>query len=79
MANAAFGIEAAARQQGLDFVPLATERYYLAAREATLARPGPKAFLDALPTHTYGRILHRLPGYEAPASFSAITVQQAFG
>ncbi|HSQ03959.1 MAG TPA: substrate-binding domain-containing protein, partial [Burkholderiales bacterium] len=35
MANAAFGIEAAARQQGLDFVPVATEHYFLATREAT--------------------------------------------
>src|SRR5262245_7657332 len=34
-ADAGFGIEAAAWQQGLEFVPLAMERYYLAARAAT--------------------------------------------
>ena len=48
MADAGFGIEAAARQQGLDFVPLAPERYFLAARQATLARPAMRAVLEVL-------------------------------
>ena len=79
MANAAFGIEAAARQQGLEFVPLATEHYFLAARQATLARPGPKALIEALGGKAYRKILKQLPGYDAPERFDAVTVQQAFG
>ena len=41
MADAGFGIEAAARQQGLEFVPLATERYFLATRQPTLSSKSP--------------------------------------
>ena len=63
MADCGFGIEAAARMQGLDFVPLATERYYLAARRATLARPGPRALLDVLGSQMFRDLLQTLPGY----------------
>lgn len=67
MADCAFGIEAAARLQGLDFVPLASESYYLAARRATLARPGPRALLEALGGAAFRRLLQTLPGYAMPA------------
>ena len=66
MADCGFGIEAAAREQRLDFVPVASERYYLAARASTLARPGPKALLAALSAPSFRRMLGRLPGYRAP-------------
>ncbi len=79
MADAAFGIEAAARQHGLDFVPLATERYFLAARAAILQKPGPQLLVRALQGRIYSRILHGLPGYSPPESFAAMTVQQALG
>lgn len=79
MADAGFGIEAAARQHGLDFVPLATERYLLAAHAATLEQAGPKRLVRALQGRTYSRILHSLPGYSAPESHDAMTVQQALG
>jgi molybdate-binding protein len=77
MADAAFGIEAAARQHGLAFVPLATERYFLAARKATLERPAPRKFVAALAGKAYARILRGLPGYAAPPAFDPLTVQQA--
>jgi molybdate transport repressor ModE-like protein len=62
-ADAGIGIEAAARQQGLDFVPLATERYYLAARAATLARPAAQALRAALRAAAYQKRVRALPGY----------------
>jgi molybdate transport repressor ModE-like protein len=76
MADAGFGIEAAARQQRLDFVPLVGERYYLAARSATLARPGPAAFIAALRSGALRQALRNLPGYAAPPAFEAIPAQR---
>ncbi len=70
MADAGFGIEAAARQHGLGFVPLMTERYFLAAREATLKRPGPRALLAAVEGAAFRKILRDLPGYSAAASMT---------
>jgi molybdate transport repressor ModE-like protein len=63
MADCGFGIEAAARQHGLDFVPVATERYFLAARRNTFSRPGPRALLAALAGASFRRMLRGLPGY----------------
>jgi molybdate transport repressor ModE-like protein len=78
MADAGVGIEAAARQHRLDFVPLATERYYLAARASTLNRPGPSALLAALESSEFRRILRGLPGYTAPPNLKIASVQQIF-
>ena len=64
MADAGFGIEAAARQHGLDFVPLATERYFLAAREATLSRAAAQSLLATIASASFRRRLESLPGYD---------------
>jgi putative molybdopterin biosynthesis protein len=72
MADAGFGIEAAARQQRLDFVPIASERYYLAARSGALARPGPAALLAALQSGELRKALRHLPGYAAPHTVEAL-------
>lgn len=65
MADVAFGIEAAARQHGLDFVPLVSERYFLAARSGSLKRPAPRALLEAAQSSAFLEFLHGLPGYSA--------------
>jgi putative molybdopterin biosynthesis protein len=76
MADAGFGIEAAARQQGLDFVPLAMERYYLAARAATLARPAAQALLAALKAAAYQKRIRALPGYGTDGMGEAVSVRE---
>ena len=48
MADAGLGIEAAARQVQLGFVPLATERYFLAAHQETLEKPEAKYLIGLL-------------------------------
>jgi len=75
-ADAGFGIEAAARQQGLEFVPLATERYYLAARAATLARPAAQALLAALKGTAYQKRVRALPGYGTDGMGEAVSVRE---
>jgi molybdate transport repressor ModE-like protein len=76
MADAALGIEAAARQQGLDFVPLAAERYYLAARAATLARPAAQALLAAVKAAAYQKRIRALPGYGTDGMGEAVSVRE---
>ncbi len=68
MADVAFGIEAAAREQGLDFVPVVNEHYYLAARASVLARPGVQALLEYLDSREFRRLVNNLPGYRSVAS-----------
>ena len=79
MAQAGFGIEAAAREQQLDFVPIITERYFLGACAAAWARPGPKALLVALREGAFKAAVGTLPGYVLPQSLELVTVEDAFG
>jgi molybdate transport repressor ModE-like protein len=78
MVDAGFGIEAAARRQRLDFVPLADEHYYLALRRSTLGRPGWSALLMALRAGALRDVLRRLPGYVAPLSFELLSARDLF-
>jgi molybdate-binding protein len=77
MADAGLGIEAAARQHGLDFVLLASERYYLAARAATLARPDAQVLLAALKEPAFRQRVASLAGYDAAHAGDTIAVREA--
>ena len=77
MADAGFGIEAAARQHRLDFVPLANEHYFLAARQATLARPAARALLAVIKSPAFDKRIQALPGYAAPGIGEVIRVREA--
>lgn len=64
-ADAGFGIEAAARRLGLDFVPLAWERYGLALRAGIAASAQGQRLLARLQEDDFRQYLTRLPGYAA--------------
>jgi putative molybdopterin biosynthesis protein len=66
MADAGFGIEAAASQQGLDFIALATERYFLAARASALAGAALRSLIETLQSAAFRKYLDGLAGYDAP-------------
>jgi molybdate transport repressor ModE-like protein len=76
MADAGLGIEAAARQHGLGFVPLASERYYLAARAATLARPDAQTLLAALKDPAFHERVSSLAGYRATDAGKMVSVRE---
>jgi len=61
-ADAAIGLQAAARQHDLDFIPLFTERYDLAYIEA--ADPGLDILLDHIQSQRVRRNIAGLHGYE---------------
>jgi len=77
-ADAAFGIEAAAAQHGLAFVPLASERYFLAMRDATAASRGGKVLFTALESRWFRKLVGDLPGYALPARVVPMSFQDAF-
>jgi molybdate transport repressor ModE-like protein len=67
MADTGFGVEAAASQFKLDFVPLAQEHYLLACRVETLDLPSMQRMLEALRSAEFSAAVAGLPGY-APNS-----------
>jgi putative molybdopterin biosynthesis protein len=62
-ADAGFGIRAAAAQYGLDFLPMLTERYYLACRREAIEAPAVKQLLALLRGAQFRELLAGLPGY----------------
>lgn len=64
-ADAGFGVQAAAVQFGLDFVPLATETYYFAVREgATRTNPAVQAVASVIAGSEFRRRVAELSGYD---------------
>lgn len=64
LADAGFGIMAAAARYDLDFVPLVEERYGFALREAATHSEAGQAFLRRIAGRTFRQRLLALPGYE---------------
>jgi putative molybdopterin biosynthesis protein len=63
MADAGYGIRAAAAHYGLDFIPLLTERYYLACRSDCMDEPLQASFIEMLRGSELHDILSAMPGY----------------
>ena len=64
-ADAGFGVQAAAAQFRLDFIPLCTERYLLACRADMLEAPAAKALIATLQGAAFRDAVRELPGYDA--------------
>ena len=78
MADAGFGIEAAAKQQALDFIPLAAERYLLAARRGTLSTTAAQLVLKALQSPEFGALCRKLAGYDATGAGGIVGAKDLF-
>ena len=76
-ADAGYGIRAAAAEYDLDFIPLLTERYYLACRKDLLAEPAVAQFIALLNGAAFREILTGLPGYGSAITGRSYTVQEA--
>lgn len=66
MADVGFGVQPAAHQLRLDFVPVAHEQYYFALALPTLERPEIREFLDLLRGDRFRQMVSELPGYSGP-------------
>jgi putative molybdopterin biosynthesis protein len=69
-ADAGLGIETAAREKGLDFVPLVQERYHLVCLKSELDFPPVQSLLAILKGPAWQVMLHDLPGYRGDAARS---------
>src|SRR5258705_7520114 len=65
MADASFGVEAAARQFGLDFVRLLTEDYFFVCRCAVLETEPRLRVLEIMKGNEFHKAVAALPGYVA--------------
>ena len=79
MADAGFGVQAAASQFGLDFIPLAREQYWLACHQRTLEWPSMQSFLQRLASDAFRQQVNTLPGYSAIGSGDILTLDELFG
>lgn len=76
-ADAGYGIKAAAAQYELDFLPLLTERYYLACDREALVDPAVAELLDLLRSAEFRAILASLAGYGSAITGNLHAVDEA--
>lgn len=76
MADAAFGVEAAAKQFGLDFVRLLTEDYFFVCRRAFLDAEPMRRVLDVMKGQAFHDAVEQLPGYVAVNPGAVSTVRE---
>jgi molybdate transport repressor ModE-like protein len=74
MADATFGVEAAARKFGLDFMPLLTEDYFFVCHRAFLETQPMQHLIDLMKGKEFLDAIDQLPGYSAsnPGSISPV-------
>ena len=78
MADAGFGLETPARHFKLDFLPLASERYFLMCSAATLAEAPMQSALALLHSAAFRDEVNALPGYNAADAGRVAPLAQAF-
>ena len=76
MADAAFGVEAAARQFGLDFVRVLTEDYFFVCRRGFLDTEPMQRVLDVMKGQPFHDAIAELPGYVAVHPGTVSTVKE---
>jgi len=76
--DAGVGVEAAALQFGLHFIPLVEENYFLACLNPDVNHPAIRRLREVLAGAPWREILAHLPGYQpAPAAGSLLVVDEA--
>jgi molybdate transport repressor ModE-like protein len=79
MADAGIGVETAACRFGLDFVPLASERYFFAIRRQSLDTPDIQALLTIMRSADYTGYVKTLEGYDVTDTGRVLAIAEAFG
>lgn len=78
LADAGFGIKAAAHQFGLHFIPIINERYYLTCHQDTLRRSEIGSLLGLLRGDTFRSLVSQYPGYDGTDSGQVTSVSETF-
>lgn len=79
MADAGFGIETAARRCGIDFIPLAKQRYFFAFQRDMVNSAIIQQFIQRLGSTEYQHYMQQLAGYEAEGMGRTLSLSDAFG
>ena len=77
--DAGYGIRAAAAQYDLDYIPLLSERYYLACRSEDLNAPAIGELIELLRGDEFRAILAALPGYGTAITGTIYEAGEALG
>ncbi|WP_286237929.1 substrate-binding domain-containing protein [Neptuniibacter halophilus] len=78
MADVGMGVEAAARQFGLHFIPLSCERYLLVCHNKTLKQESVVRLLTAIRQPEFHEAVLRLPGYTPDDCGSVVGLSEVF-
>ena len=78
MADASFGVEAAARQFELDFVRLLTEDYIFVSRTDLLEKSAVQRVLAIMRSDEFREAVGHLPGYAVKDAGQVMTLREAF-
>jgi molybdate transport repressor ModE-like protein len=78
MADVSFGVEAAARQFGLDFVRLVTEDYLFLCSRHSLENPSVQRILEVMRSDAFGSAIAALPGYSVSDPGSVRSLDEMF-
>jgi len=78
LADVGFGLEPPARRYGLDFIPLASERYFFLCSETTFSSARISALMSLLQSPGFHAELNRLPGYDPRECGQVQRFSQAF-
>ncbi|HXC58965.1 MAG TPA: substrate-binding domain-containing protein [Steroidobacteraceae bacterium] len=79
MADASFGVEAAARQFDLDFVPVVTEDYVFVCHMHSLENPSVQRILEVMRGAAFGQAIAALPGYSVIEPGRVKSIEEVFG
>jgi len=75
MADVAFGVEAAARQFGLDFIRLLTEDYVFTRKQTFLETKPMRRVLNIMKGREFQKAVVALPGYKATDTGTVYSVK----
>lgn len=78
MADAGFGVESAARHFGLEFIPIAAERYFLACRRQSLERPAVRRVPETLRGRKFRAAAAKIAGIDASHAGTVARVGDVF-
>ena len=78
LADVAFGVEAAARQFGLDFVRLLTEDYVFVCHKQILDLPAMQRVLAVMRGQEFHTAISQLPGYRVKEAGAIKTIREVF-
>ncbi|MFO1351460.1 MAG: substrate-binding domain-containing protein [Gammaproteobacteria bacterium] len=76
MADVGFGVEAAARQFRLDFIPIVSEHYMLASRNETLQHAAVQELIGLLKGQAFRAMVGQLPGYHLDEPGQIVTFDE---